>query len=390
MRTHRFRHAAAATTLAVIVSGGALELGVRLWMPQFPLTEPAHDVLFLTPDRTVGWKHPESFTFFWNGRNPYCIEFRVPVTTNNFGFRDHDWRTGKAADTVRIAVLGDSFIEAIQVPLEQTSTRLLERLLTARFPGKSLETLNFGVSNYSVGQYLILYDEYVRRFQPDYVVVFASYLNFTRTTQRELSSRLQEFYALNVRPTFAVGEQGVLRYVPAEDYDDYVHGVSSLLTTYFDGNRTAIVAPIRSPLALPHWMLHVLSRKARAAPTPHERTNTTFPDLELNYRILEALHRRVASDQATLVFADAFEYLERYGLVRGSGALASRNQAFIEGLGASYVDLSPALRASPTNPQYECDLHFNEMGNRVIAETLAAWFEAPLAARWDATPNPRF
>jgi hypothetical protein len=368
----------AATALAVSVASAALELGVRAWMPELPFRENAHDVLFLAPDRVVGWRHAPNLTFSWNGRNPYCIEFGVQISTNSFGFRDREWQVDKRPGAIRIAVLGDSFIEGIQVALEQTATHQLEQRLASRFPGQAIEAMNFGVSNYGVGQYLMVYEEYVRRFQPDYVVAFASYLNFTRTTQRELSSRLQEFYALNVRPTYVVGADGRLSYVAAKDYAAYQEGVDSLLATHFDANRTMTVAPLASPFALPHWVLHLLSRKARPAPTPHERTNTTFPDLELNYRILEALHERVRADHATLVFADAFEYLERYGLVRGSGALTGRNRSFIEKLSAGYVDLSPALRASPVNPQFECDMHFNETGHRLVAESLSEWFVAAL------------
>lgn len=381
MVTRRAAHAFAASAVALVAACAMLEVGVRLWMPQLPFTEPAHDVLFLSPDPVVGWKHPENFTFFWNGRNPYCIEFGVPVSTNSDGFRDRDWETTKPPGTMRIAILGDSFIEAIQVPAERTAARVLESRLSARFPERKFETMNFGVSNYGVGQYLLAYQEYVRRFTPDYVVVFASYLNFTRTTQRELSSRLQQFYALNVRPAYALDESGELRYVLAEDYDAYVAGVNSLLKTYFDENRTAVVAPIRLPLALPHWILHALSRKARPSPAPHRRTSTTFPGLELNYRILSVLNERVTADGARLLFADAFEYLERYGLVRGSGGLTVRNRAFIDTLGADYVDVSPALRASPSNPQYECDMHFNEAGNGLIAQSLFTWFESALTGR---------
>jgi hypothetical protein len=391
MARPRLGHAIAAAALAVLVALAALELAVRAWMPELPFSEAAHDVLFLVPDPVVGWKHPKDFTFYWNGRNPYCIEFRVQVSTNNFGFRDEDWTLEKPPGTIRIAVLGDSFVEAIQVPLERTSTRQLEMLLDRRLPNARIETMNFGVSNYGVGQYLMVYDEYVRKFRPDYVVAFASYLNFTRTTQRELSSRLQEFYALNVRPSYTVGDDGTLMYLPATDYDKYASGVESLLETHFKGNRTIPVAPIASQLALPHWVLHVLSRKARPSAAPQRRrSNMIFPDLDLNYRILEELYQHVRADGGTLLFADAFEYLERYGVVRGSGALTARNRALMEALDAGYVDLSPALRAAPTNPQFECDMHFNETGNRVMAEALAEWFAATLRTSLTSAPEKRF
>lgn len=379
MASRRLAHVVASVTLAVALACSALELGIRTWVPGLPFTAPAHDVLFLAPDPVVGWKLAEDFAFTWNGRNPYCLAFNVPVSTNDAGFRDRDWNLEKPPGTTRIAVLGDSFIEGIQVPIEQTVSRLLEGAFVRRFHGRHVETMNFGVSNYSVGQYLMVYEEYVRRYRPDYVVAFASYLNFTRTTQRELSSRLQEFYALNVRPSYVIEEDGRLEYLPATDYDAYAESVAALLETRFGPDRTRPVHPIASPMALPHWVLHELSRHARPAPTPHRRTRSDFPDVELNYRILSELNARVRADGGVLVFADAFEFLERYGVVRGSGALTDQNRAFIERLGAVHVDVSPALRRSAVNPQFECDMHFNATGHRILADTLAARLEGLLA-----------
>ena len=377
-RRRRLAHAITAAVLAVCASVALLELAVRAWRPDVPFTEAANDVLFLTPDRHVGWKHPKDFSFFWNGRNPYCIEFRVQVTTNSFGFRDKPRVRHKPPGTVRIAVLGDSFIEAIQVPLEQSVTALLEARLGAHLRPSTVEVLNFGVSNYGVGQYLLLYDAEVRAFDPDYVVVFSSYLNFSRTTQRELSSQLQEFYALNVRPSFALDASGGLVRIPAADYEEYARRVDALIAKEFGPDRSKSIAPFPTPLALPHWVLNVLSRKARPSAAPQHSNSTDFPDVDLNYRILQELHDRVRSDGGRLVFADAFEYLERYGIVRGSGSLVERNRAFVASLGGAYIELSPALRAAPANPQFECDMHFSPTGHRAIADTLFDWFAAAL------------
>lgn len=379
MGRRRAAYIAGAVLLAVLAAIALLEAGIRVWRPELPLTEPAHDVLFLDPDPQVGWKHPRNFSFFWNGRNPYCIEFRVNVTTNAFGFRDRARTFEKPAGAIRIAVLGDSFIEAIQVPLEETATARLEAHLAAQFPGRAIEVLNFGVSNYGTGQYLLLYESAVRTFRPDYVVVFASYLNFSRTVQRELSSRLQEFYALNVRPSFDLDGSDALVRLPADDYDQYAERVSALITSEFGADRSIEIRPIPAPLVLPHWALNVVSRKARPSATPHRRSPTEFPHVELNYRILRELNDKVRADGARLIFADAFEYLERYGVVRGSGALVPGNRALFDELNGGYVDLSPALRASPVNPQFECDMHFNATGNRIIADTLFEWFVPELS-----------
>src|SRR5215203_2625138 len=95
MVTRQLTHAITAAALAIALSLAALELVVRVMMPRVPFTEPAHDVLFLAPDRVVGWKHVERFAFPWNGRNPYCLEFRVDVSTNSVGFRDDEWSLAK-------------------------------------------------------------------------------------------------------------------------------------------------------------------------------------------------------------------------------------------------------------------------------------------------------
>jgi lysophospholipase L1-like esterase len=373
-RTRRVLAMLAATAVALVV----VELALRATMPYAAASQPAFDVLFLTPDRVVGWKHPKNFQFFWNGHNPYCIEFGVQVSTNSFGFRDREWSLEKAPGTTRIAVLGDSFIEAIQVPLQDTVPRQLETRLAARVAGARIETMNFGVSNYSLGQYLMTYDQYARQFRPDYVVVVAAYLNFMRTTQPELSSWLQDFYTLHVRPSYELDAHGNLVYVPARDYDRYEAAVAAALESHYGDDRSRPIHRFPSPLYLTDVALRALSRNVHPAELLQRDRSPEAPVVELNYHILQELHRRVSADGATLLFADAFDYLDGFGGVSGSEALVSRNRAFIQSLGADYVDLSGPLRQAPSNPQYACDQHFNVTGNHAIAEALAQWFASRL------------
>ena len=42
------------------------------------------------------------------------------MRTNSQGYRDREWALAKELGVLRIAVLGDSFTEAPQVPLKQT------------------------------------------------------------------------------------------------------------------------------------------------------------------------------------------------------------------------------------------------------------------------------
>ena len=116
-----------------------------------------------------------------------------------------------------------------------------------------------------------------------------------------------------------------------------------------------------------------------------------FTDVELNHRILGALQQKVRDDGGVLLFADAFEYLEPYGMPRGSGRLAADNQRFIESQGARYLNVSGAMTALRPEQRFACDMHFSEAEHRQLAETLTDWFgealeSAPPVARDDEGP----
>ena len=373
------RGVALALPLAFAIA--CLEVGLRHAAPQ-SAARAIDDVLFLAPDPHVGWTLARDFEFEWAGRNPYCVEFTVGVKTNTFGFRDRAWTLQKPLSTTRIAVLGDSFVEALQVPDDHTATRLLERDLAARFPGRSFETMNFGVSNYSFGQYLRVYDTYVRQFKPDYVVALTAYLNFNRTSQPGLSSALQPFYALDIRPSFAIDGGGALIEVPPREHDAYARRVHQLIETEYGADRARTVQPMPSPFHFTTWLLKtgiaVGSRLQHWRPSWGE---PEFDDLDLNYRIVQALYERVAAGGGVLLFADAFGYLEKYGQPRDSGRLAAQNEQFVRSLGAKYVNVSSTLARTPAESRFACDMHFSIAENRRLADALSAWFVEELDAR---------
>jgi hypothetical protein len=73
-----------------------------------------------------------------------------------------------------VAVLGDSFTEAIHVPVEQTFWSKLERKLgnCETVKGrKNVEVINFGVQGYSTAQQLIVLRKKVWDYSPDIVIL---------------------------------------------------------------------------------------------------------------------------------------------------------------------------------------------------------------------------
>lgn len=103
----------------------------------------------------------------------YRAEGRSWISVNSGGLRDRPHEIAKPAGVYRVAVLGDSMAEALQVPREQNFCSLMEQRLRncAALGGKQPEVLNFGVSGYGTGQELIMLRERVWQYQPDFVLL---------------------------------------------------------------------------------------------------------------------------------------------------------------------------------------------------------------------------
>jgi hypothetical protein len=107
----------------------------------------------------------------------YRAEGEAYLQINSLGYRDREHDRVKPADTVRIAVLGDSFVEARQVALEDTFWHRLGGELEAchAFGDRPIEMLSFGTGGYNTSQEYLTLQEHALDFNPDIVllVVFA-------------------------------------------------------------------------------------------------------------------------------------------------------------------------------------------------------------------------
>lgn len=173
--------AACATLLAV----AALEISVRA-LHLVPSR-------FWQPDPLLGARLIPGKTGWWTQEE---LEFRVPIRINTQGFRDVEHTAAKPAGVTRVLVLGDSFIEALQVPLEDTFSRRLERELNRGGDEKSAryEVVSMGVSGYGTASQLLAYQRYGRAYRPD-VVLLAFYPgNDVRNNSEELEPVLRPVY----------------------------------------------------------------------------------------------------------------------------------------------------------------------------------------------------
>jgi lysophospholipase L1-like esterase len=120
---------------------------------------------FFEPDKYIGWKGKP-------GKEGSFMSYKVVqyVKINSYGFRDKEHNYKKEKDVFRILVLGDSFAEGLQVPLEQTFPYILEKRLNSAI-NKRFEVINLGVSGFSTAQEYLTLKYYGLRYQPDLVIL---------------------------------------------------------------------------------------------------------------------------------------------------------------------------------------------------------------------------
>ncbi len=103
----------------------------------------------------------------------FRTEGRAYVRINSDGLRDVEHAIEKMPGVFRIAVLGDSFAEGMQVDLNQLFWKVLEKKLQSchAFHGKKIEVINFGEASFGTGLELLMLRKKVWKYQPDMVLL---------------------------------------------------------------------------------------------------------------------------------------------------------------------------------------------------------------------------
>ena len=154
---------------AVAVASGLAEVGLRVFLPQ-PMAvfhEDRDGLVMHSPGLVID-----------------LPQFGQTVTFNSAWMRDREHSASKAPGVYRILLLGDSFIEALQVPFEVSFANVLDQALR-RITGRSVEVINAGVSGWGTDDELQYLMRYGIHWQPDLVLVALTLHNDVSDNLRE-------------------------------------------------------------------------------------------------------------------------------------------------------------------------------------------------------------
>lgn len=118
------------------------------------------------------------------------------VRVNADGLRDREHTKAKPENTIRIAVLGDSFTEAQGVAAEDTFWAVMEdNLRTCRaWAGLDVEVINFGVSAYGTAQELITLRRFAWDYSPD--IVLLAFVENDFRDNLKISGKVRPYFTL--------------------------------------------------------------------------------------------------------------------------------------------------------------------------------------------------
>jgi hypothetical protein len=149
----------ASLAISLLAAEGVLRLLAPQRVPRFPRG------LFVS-DPALGYR----LTPLFRG-TASTGEYRTALRTDRLGLREDRDYAAKPANTDRILALGDSFTMGVGVESADAFPKVLERLLAAAAPARSVEVVNAGVPGYNTRQERTYLQASGLALQPDLVLL---------------------------------------------------------------------------------------------------------------------------------------------------------------------------------------------------------------------------
>jgi hypothetical protein len=173
---------------ALLVTVGAVEIALRVTHAFGARISSAQ------PDPWIAWRYTPGREFWSFKENDHAITTRI----NSMGWCDRERTRARPTDTRRAAVLGDSYVEALQVELDSTFVAIAERELSRS--GERYEVMNFGRSGMGAAEERLVLESDVLPCDPQVVVLFFTPHNdVADASPVSATTPLRPFYSVDGR-----------------------------------------------------------------------------------------------------------------------------------------------------------------------------------------------
>lgn len=326
-----------------------------------------------------------------------------PWFINRYGMQDTSYALEKPDGVCRAAVLGDSFMQGPQVGRRNRLSSALDDSL-----GVGWQVLNFALSSVGTVHEMLIYEEKVRPFSPDLVVLGAYPANDVRNNSRVIE-RATDYGFLDGAPYFTVESDSVIFHrgrARETNWKTYLHDLAGYSYAMRAGKYMASVLQRAADLNGDGPELSEDAESGRLFGEPWPRSHLTYgiyspPEhpawkeaWQITRHALLRLRDSVRVDGAELVVLlmtsppqlvrNPEVFLERRAGVKAPSDLNvdypnERFCAMADSLDVRCVDMLPILRSYRDAHDlefpyfwFETDGHWNALAHAIAADTLAA------------------
>jgi len=195
----RTKHTALLLNLATLAAGGIFSLFLaELVLFRFLL--PGSDLPAYSFSEEGVVKHLPNQTGTYRIKNEIAARFRINQNGWNSG---HERYLPQKSERLRIVVIGDSYVEALQVPYNHSLAEKIEGLCAGQ-----CEAYRFGISGAPLSQYLHVLRREAAAFKPGWVVVVMVQNDFDESFQFQERQQQSAFLKLRMEGDRVVGEVG--------------------------------------------------------------------------------------------------------------------------------------------------------------------------------------
>ena len=287
--------------------------------------------------------------------------YLLRLNTNAYGARDRHWTQRDLNKPMKVVVIGNSFVDAAEVPTRLRFTNLLERHLNET--GRDALVMNFGVGGQNIINFLDRARYVLEAFQPDVLLIgLHDRSNFTHTEQ-------VSFYK-DQRYTLSSTAEGIAySEVPLTPSEQQTRWIKSILrqswlvrATFQAMHAVRVNVPEFKPSA-------EVKKCLLPFDTKRETSRRAFA---LTARIVDEIRALAGVRLMLLQIPGEDQVVNEISIPDCDLELPEKRLAEYAALrGIPLLQTLPLLRGS-NSPTHFPGGHLNETGHKLIAEQLAA------------------
>ncbi|MGB5733102.1 MAG: SGNH/GDSL hydrolase family protein [Thiohalocapsa sp.] len=324
----------------------------------------------------------------WRIRDEIAAPFSINAQGWNSGAGDYE--LSPAFSGTGIAIIGDSYVEALQVPSTASLAEVVAGDLLDR--GRSNRVYRFGISGAPLSQYVLMLERAALHYRPDWVVVLLIHNDFDESFRFHPGRYTSAFLKLRVKHGRVLGEVMPEPYV--RTWRDSLRQTATARYLYFRQQITPdrIVKGLTSVLsAVEPTVANASAAADTTAGTPRFQANVDTIRIEREWADVQAatsylfdrLHRlTMAGSSRLLLVIDGDRQAIYRGTSQDSKALDLNRMAqqLANQKGIDFLDLhghfADAWQKDHEHFEFRSDNHWNAAGHAVAGRAIAEFIAA--------------